>query len=64
MGKIAGAKMRGSANFLKDTDWILTVNIQTEIKSNELVAVANRIEVTMTTLQETITVILECLQTK
>ena len=49
MGKIAGAKMRGSANFLKDTDRIFTVNIQTEIKSNELVAVANRIEVTMTT---------------
>ena len=41
--------MRGLANFLKDTDRILTVNIQTEIKSNELVAVANRIEVTMTT---------------
>lgn len=41
MEKIAGAKMRGPANFPKDTDWILmSVNIQTEIKSNELVAVA------------------------
>ena len=40
MGKTAGAKMRGPANFPKDTDCILSVNIQSEIKSNELVAVA------------------------
>ena len=39
-GKIAGAKMRGPENFPKDTDWILSVNIRTKIKSNELVAVA------------------------
>lgn len=38
--KLLECKLRGPANFSNDTDCILSVNKQTAIKSNEVVAAA------------------------